>query len=68
MQIMPEGFSDPSPYFYDSSLYTMSGLMLIAALANVKVKPVDPKYSYPTRKIFFLFYFVIKTKGFDKKS
>lgn len=35
---------DPSPYLYDTSLYAMSGLMAISAIANYTLKNVDPKY------------------------
>ncbi|CAM9602020.1 unnamed protein product, partial [Hapterophycus canaliculatus] len=44
MEIAPAGTVDPSPYIYDTTLYTMAGLMGVAALAHSTVKPMDPKY------------------------
>lgn len=44
MKEMPEGVQNPSPYLYDSTLYTMAGLMTIAAVSHYMVKPVNKKY------------------------
>ena len=44
MEIMPEGTTDPTPYLYNSTMYTMAGFMALAALSHAMVKPVDRKY------------------------
>eukprot|EP01127_Copromyxa_protea_P006705 TRINITY_DN16704_c0_g1_i1.p1 TRINITY_DN16704_c0_g1~~TRINITY_DN16704_c0_g1_i1.p1 ORF type:complete len:587 (-),score=110.43 TRINITY_DN16704_c0_g1_i1:34-1794(-) len=44
MEILPPGTFDPSVTLYDTTMYTMSGMLLIAFMANLMVKPVDPKY------------------------
>jgi hypothetical protein len=41
---MPEGVIDPTPFLYDTALYSLSGLMCVAAIAHRFVKPVDKKY------------------------
>ena len=43
MDIVPAGTVDPTPYLYDSTMYTMSGLACVAALANFAVRPVPKK-------------------------
>lgn len=35
---------DPSPYLYDSAMYSFAGFMGVAAIAHTLLKPVDPKY------------------------
>ena len=42
--ILPPETLDPTPYLYNDALYTMSGLAALAAVANVTLKKVDPKY------------------------
>ena len=44
MSIMPEGTIDPSSTVYNSTMYTMAGLLLVALVANLMVRPVDPKH------------------------
>ncbi|CAM9336130.1 unnamed protein product [Choristocarpus tenellus] len=44
MEIAPSGTLDPTPFIYDSTMYTMAGLMGVAALAHSRVKPVDSKF------------------------
>lgn len=45
MALVPPEVKDPSPYLYNSALYTVAGLVGISALAhNFLMKPVDPKY------------------------
>ena len=41
MEIVPVGTLDPSPYIYNSAIYTISGLMVIALLAQASIRPVD---------------------------
>ncbi len=44
MQIVPPGTVDPSPFLYDTALYTMGGLVGIAAVANYTIHKIDTKY------------------------
>ncbi|CAM9370394.1 unnamed protein product [Chrysoparadoxa australica] len=44
MDIAPAGVVDPSPYVYDSTMYTMAGLMGVASVAHGMVKPIDPRH------------------------
>jgi len=41
---LPPGTLDPTPYLYDTALYSISGLMAISAISNYTLKNVDPKY------------------------
>ena len=42
--ILPPDMTDPSPFLYDSTMYTMAGLAACSALLHYYVKPVDRKY------------------------
>merc|ERR1719370_2075667 len=44
MTIMPPGTVDPSPFLYNSTMYTMAWLVGVAAALHFMVKPVDKKY------------------------
>eukprot|EP00794_Sanderia_malayensis_P017685 gene17685-19451_t len=44
MEIMPTGTMDPTPYLYNNTMYTMAGLMAMAALCNYLLKAVDQKH------------------------
>jgi hypothetical protein len=44
MAIAPPGTEDPSAGVYNTTMFLMAGLLLIALLANALVKPVDPKH------------------------
>ena len=44
MQIAPYGTVDPTPFLYDTTCYSMAGLLGVAAVANSMVKPVEPMY------------------------
>lgn len=44
MEIAPAGTLDPSPFLYHSTMYTMAGLMGMAALSHNMVGKVDPKH------------------------
>ena len=44
MTIMPPGTVDPSPFLYNSTLYSMAGLASIASVLHFCVTPVDRKY------------------------
>jgi hypothetical protein len=44
MELAPEGTVDPTPGLYNTTMYTMAGLLVIGFLANMLVKPVDEKH------------------------
>ncbi|CAN0270130.1 unnamed protein product [Ectocarpus fasciculatus] len=44
MELVPAGTPDPTPFIYDSTLYTMAGLMGVAAVAHSTIRPMNPKY------------------------
>ncbi len=44
MEIAPTGTVDPTPSLYNTTMYVMAGLLIIAFFANLAVKPVDEKH------------------------
>ena len=44
MEIMPEGTVDPTPSVYNSTMYAMAALLVIAFIANWAVGPVHEKH------------------------
>jgi len=44
LDILPADTLDPSPYLYNSTMYSMAGLMAVASISHRMLKPVDPKY------------------------
>jgi len=44
MEIAPPGITDPSPFIYNTSMYTMAAFMCAAAISHQMVKKVDPKH------------------------
>ena len=44
MEIVPAGTIDPTPTIYDTTLYTMSGVVAMAVLCNAAMRPVDLKH------------------------
>lgn len=44
MKLVPENVADPTPFLYDSTMYTMAGLMSLAAISHYYIKPVEKKY------------------------
>ena len=44
MEIAPAGTIDPSATLYNSTMYAMAVLLLIALVANALVRPVDPQH------------------------
>ena len=40
MVLAPPGTLDPSPHLYDSTMYTLGGVMGVATLAHAMVKPL----------------------------
>jgi hypothetical protein len=48
MEIAPEGTIDPTPSLYNTTMYTMAGLLVIGFVANILIKPVNPKHHIQT--------------------
>ncbi len=44
MEIAPAGTIDPTSNVYNSTMYLMAALLGIALVANLLVRPVDPKH------------------------
>ena len=44
LELAPAGIADPSPGLYNSTMYTMAGLLVIGFLANLAIRPVESKY------------------------
>jgi MFS family permease len=44
MVIVPSGITDPSPTLYNTTMYVMAGLLAIALIANIFVKPVHERH------------------------
>jgi len=51
LEIAPPGTLDPSPFIYNSTLYTMAGLVSIAAMLHFMVRPVHPRYFQESEKL-----------------
>ncbi|MCH8828928.1 MAG: OFA family MFS transporter [Planctomycetes bacterium] len=47
MQIAPPGTVDPSSNLYNSTMVLMAALLAVALVANLLVRPVDPKHHLP---------------------
>ena len=46
MEIAPEGVRDPSNTLYNSTMFLMAGLLGIALVCNLTMRPVHPKYHW----------------------
>jgi hypothetical protein len=46
MEIVPEGTIDPTPSLYNTTMYAMAGLLVVAFVANLLMKPVNSKHHY----------------------
>jgi len=44
MEIAPPGVTDPTPSLYNTTMYTMAGLLAVGLLANMMVRPVHEKH------------------------
>ncbi len=44
MELAPPGTVDPSATVYNSTMWLMAGLLGLALLANLRIRPVDPKH------------------------
>lgn len=43
LSIAPSGTLDPTPHLYDSTMYSLAGLAVVATLAHGSVTPYVPK-------------------------
>lgn len=50
MDIAPQGTVDPTPFLYDSTFYTLGGILSVAAVGNALIRKVDQKYLDLTAK------------------
>lgn len=41
LSLAPAGTADPTPFIYDSTMYTMAGLVGVAALSHNLIKPIN---------------------------
>jgi hypothetical protein len=48
--VVEDAWTDPSPFLYDTALYASAGLAGVAALCNLMMKPVNPKFHMPEEK------------------
>lgn len=44
MEIVPPGTLDPTTSLYNSTMYLMAALLLVALISNLLMRPVDPKH------------------------
>eukprot|EP01123_Difflugia_compressa_P010693 TRINITY_DN3985_c0_g1_i1.p1 TRINITY_DN3985_c0_g1~~TRINITY_DN3985_c0_g1_i1.p1 ORF type:complete len:534 (+),score=54.46 TRINITY_DN3985_c0_g1_i1:132-1604(+) len=44
LQIAPPGTIDPTPFLYNSTMYVAAGALVVGAISNFTIKPVNPKY------------------------
>jgi hypothetical protein len=47
MEIAPAGIVDPTPGLYNTTMFVMAGLLVVAFFANLAVKPVAEKFQLP---------------------
>ena len=46
MEIAPQGTIDPTPSLYNTTMYVMAALLVVAFFANLFMKPVDAKHHH----------------------
>jgi hypothetical protein len=51
MELMPPGTFDPSAGIYNSTLYTMSGMLTMAFVTNLLIRPVSEKFFEKVEKV-----------------
>ena len=44
MEISPSGTVDPTPSLYNTTMYAMAGLLIVAFFSNLLMKPVHSKH------------------------
>ena len=42
--ILPSNIPDPTPFLYDSTMYSMAALAMMSSMLHFSIKPVDKKY------------------------
>jgi len=47
MEIAPAGTVDPTPSLYNTTMFLMAGLLLVALIANALMRPVHPSHHMP---------------------
>jgi hypothetical protein len=47
MEVAPPSVVDPTPFLYDTTMYTMAGMLSIALVSNTLMRPVHPKHHMP---------------------
>ncbi len=50
MEIAPAGTIDPTPSLYNTTMYVMAALLVVAFFANLFIKPVSAHHHYDERK------------------
>ena len=51
MLLAPPGTLDPTPHLYDSTMYTLAGLMATAVVAHALVQPMKQIVLTPTKPV-----------------
>ncbi len=46
MEIAPAGTIDPTSSLYNTTMYVMAALLVVGLIANVLIRPVNPKHHY----------------------
>ena len=46
MEIAPEGAVDPTPSLYNTTMYAMAALLVVAFFANLLMRPVSERHHY----------------------
>jgi hypothetical protein len=44
MKIVPPGTVDPTPFLFNTTMYTLSCMLGVALICNMLIRPVNPKY------------------------
>lgn len=44
MKIVPEGIPNPTPFLYDTTMYSMAAIMTVAAVSHYMVRPVKKEF------------------------
>jgi len=44
LELAPRQLADPTPYLYNTAIYSMAGLMLVGAISHSLIRPVAAKH------------------------
>lgn len=47
LAVAPQGVVDPTPFLYDTTMYTMAGLLCVGFVSNALIRPVNKKWHMP---------------------